>query len=147
MKAYLAFYKYSGDWIDYSIRWGTNSIYSHTEIIVDEGEDKLSWYSSSPRDGGVRKMNRDIDTDRWDLIELEIDYDRLIKLYEEKKGAGYDYICIGLTHIIPLGIHHWKWETCSEFCAHVLKHPNPHYYNPQDLYEIHKKLIMKHKHI
>ena len=45
----LAFYKAKGDWVDLLIRVFTNSKYSHVEIVHIK-----DWYSSSPRDGGVR---------------------------------------------------------------------------------------------
>lgn len=47
----LAFYKGEGDWVDKVVRWWTKSQYSHVEVIVGD-----TWYSSSPRDGGVRSM-------------------------------------------------------------------------------------------
>ena len=45
----LAFYKGKGNWVDLIIRVFTNSPYSHVEIVLNK-----DWYSSSPRDGGVR---------------------------------------------------------------------------------------------
>ena len=49
MKAKIAFYKAKGNIIDKSIRLWTRSKYSHCEIVIGE-----NWYSSSPRDKGVR---------------------------------------------------------------------------------------------
>jgi len=137
MKAYLAFYKHSGTWVDKIIRWGTSSKYSHVEIVVNElSEIHPVWYSSSPRDGGVRRMVRPVDTNRWDLFEVEIDEYTLNNHYYHKRGTGYDFLCIFFTHILPLGIHSSVKEVCSEFCGAVMGKPSPHKYSPQGLYEL-----------
>lgn len=134
MTAAVAFYKHSGTWVDKLIRLGTNSKYSHTEIVVDEGEGKLSWYSSSPRDSGIRKMYRDIDASRWDIVDIEIDEKHLLSYYNENVGKGYDFLAILFTHILPLGIHDKNKQVCSEFCANLLKITDAHLYSPEDLY-------------
>ena len=86
MKAKLAFYKAKGTWVDLLIRAFTHSPYSHVEIVCNR-----DWYSSSPRDGGVRIKQIVDDGNSWDFIEVDSDKDRLYQKYREYKGRGYDF--------------------------------------------------------
>ena len=81
MKAKLAFYKAKGTLIDLLIRVFTNSKYSHVEIVCNK-----DWYSSSPRDGGVRVKQIIDDGNSWDFIEVEIDKERLYQKYRERQS-------------------------------------------------------------
>ena len=124
----LAFYKAKGDWVDLLIRVFTNSKYSHVEIVYNK-----DWYSSSPRDGGVRVKKIQDDGNSWDFIEVDIDKERLYLKYREYKGRGYDFKAILLSNILPIGWHSKSKMTCSEFVADVLGYGNPSKFNPQDI--------------
>ena len=102
MKARIAFYKAKGDIVDKSIRLWTRSKYSHCEIVIGE-----NWYSSSPRDKGVRVKQIIDDNGSWDFIETDIEIN---KRDNNKK------------------------VTCSEFCAEVLGYSEPEVYSPQDVF-------------
>lgn len=128
MKAKIAFYKAKGNWIDLLIRVFTNSKYSHVEIIINK-----DWYSSSPRDGGVRIKQIVDDGNSWDFIEVEIDKERLYQKYREYKGKGYDFKGILLSNILPFGWNSKDKTTCSEFVADVIGFLKPEKYNPQDI--------------
>jgi hypothetical protein len=130
MKAKLAFYKAKGNWIDLLIRVFTNSPYSHVEIVLDK-----DWYSSSPRDGGVRIKQIVDDGNSWDFIEVDIDKERLYKKYHEYRDNGYDFKAILLSNILPIGIHSKDKMTCSEFVADVLGYSEPEKYSPRDVYK------------
>lgn len=78
MKAKLAFYKGKGNWVDLLIRVFTHSKYSHVEIVHNK-----DWYSSSPRDGGVRVKQIVDDGNGWDFVEVDIDKERLYQKYRE----------------------------------------------------------------
>ena len=128
MKAKLAFYKAKGNWVDLLIRVFTNSKYSHVEIVINK-----DWYSSSPRDGGVRIKQIVDDGNSWDFIEVEIDKERLYQKYREYKGKGYDFKGILLSNILPFGWNSKDKATCSEFVADVIGFSEPEKYNPQDI--------------
>jgi hypothetical protein len=130
MKVKLAFYKAKGNWIDLLIRVFTNSPYSHVEIVLDK-----DWYSSSPRDGGVRIKQIVDDGNSWDFIEVDIDKERLYKKYHEYRDNGYDFKAILLSNILPIGIHSKDKMTCSEFVADVLGYSEPEKYSPRDVYK------------
>lgn len=134
MKAQLAFYKHKGTWVDKAIRFWTRSKYSHCEIVIGDGE-LLEWYSSSPRDGGVRKLVRPVDTDRWDLVPIDVDEERLLTLFDRYEGRGYDYLGIFLNELFPFGIEDHSKYYCSEFCAEVLHLEDVHI-SPKRLYGI-----------
>lgn len=127
-KAKLAFYKAKGDWIDLLIRVFTNSPYSHVEIVTNK-----DWYSSSPRDGGVRIKQIQDDGNSWDFVEVNIDKERLYQKYREYKGRGYDFKGILLSNILPIGWHSKSKATCSEFVADVLGYSEPAKYSPQQI--------------
>ena len=125
----LAFYKAKGDWVDLIIRVFTNSKYSHIEIVHNK-----DWYSSSPRDGGVRIKQIVNDGNSWDFIEVEIDKERLYQKYREYRGRGYDFKGILLSNVLPIGWHSKNKVTCSEFVADVLGYSKPEKYSPQDIF-------------
>ena len=62
----LAFYKAKGDWVDWIVRKWTKSIYSHCEVVIGD-----EWFSSSPRDGGVRMKKIEYKPEDWDLVEYK----------------------------------------------------------------------------
>ena len=128
MRAKLAFYKGKGNWVDLLIRVFTNSKYSHVEIVCNK-----DWYSSSPRDGGVRVKQIVNDSNSWDFIEVDIDKERLYQKYREYKGRGYDFKGILLSNILPIGLHNKNKATCSEFVADVLGYLEPSKFSPQDI--------------
>ena len=128
MKAKIAYYKAKGTWIDLLIRVFTSSPYSHVEIVINK-----DWYSSSPRDGGVRIKQIQDDGNSWDFVEVEIDKERLHQKYREYKGKGYDFKGIILSNILPIGWHSKNKVTCSEFVADVLGYGDPSKFNPQDI--------------
>lgn len=137
MKVRIAFYKAKGNYVDKAIRIWTNSPYSHCEIVIDK-----NWYSSSPRDNGVRFKQIEPEIDSWDYVEVDINIDRLNKVYEEHKNQGYDYLGIALCMILPLGRNSKKKMFCSEFIAMVLGLDKPEMYSPDDLYVYLRKEII-----
>ena len=135
MKAQIAFYKAKGTLIDLAIRIWTHSPYSHCEIVLNK-----DWYSSSPRDGGVRIKQIQKDLNKWDFVEVDIDKDKLYETYRKYRGNGYDFKGIFLSNILGLKFHSKNKVTCSEFCAEVLGLDKPYMYSPGSLY---RKLIGK----
>ena len=125
----LAFYKAEGNWVDLLIRVFTNSKYSHVEIVHNK-----DWYSSSPRDGGVRVKQIKDDGNSWDFIEVDINKERLYQKCREYRGRGYDFKGILLSNILPIGWHSKDKVTCSEFVADILGYEEPSKYSPQDIF-------------
>ena len=131
MRMKLAFYKCKRGWVDLLIRVFTHSKYSHVEIVHNK-----DWYSSSPRDGGVRVKQIVDDGNSWDFVEVDIDKERLYQKYREYRGRGYDFKGILLSNILPIGWHNKDKMTCSEFVANVLGYSEPAKHSPQDIFEI-----------
>lgn len=116
----LALYKapapmFTSDWM---IRTWTRSLYSHSEIVIED-----VMYSSSIIDGGVRAKVHHYDPAKWDYIDLPdtLDIRSMIYRFELEKGAGYDYWGIVFSEIIPFGISHPHRWYCSELNAAMLK--------------------------
>jgi len=136
----VAFYKGKGNWVDWTIRKWTRSPYSHCEIVIDN-----TWYSSSARDGGVRKKNIYHNPENWDFIDIKIQVndENIIKMFFNKQiGKKYDYVGILLSQVIPLHKDIKNRWFCSEICAYALqligmlpKDKRPNWYSPGRFYK------------
>ena len=131
---YLAFYKGNGPsfydrMVDGAIRLFTKGEYSHVELAVkkevsrDDGSIATVYecYSSSPRDGGVRVKQINVDNpEKWVLYKLKCtDEDRIKSYYEVTKGKKYDLR--GALGVV-LGFRQKKNRYfCSEWCFNALE--------------------------
>lgn len=138
MKAKLAFYKGTGDWIDWCIRKYTRSPYSHVELVVGN-----NWYSISPRDLRVRCKQITLNKEHWDFVDVEIDEKHLKKFFVKTYNAKYDWLgiffSVGLFNRGEISLHNKRKYFCSEWCASALKLDRPDKYDPGDLYKQFKK--------
>ncbi|MCT4655864.1 MAG: hypothetical protein N4A65_08640 [Cohaesibacter sp.] len=137
----FAFYKAKGTWQNAVVRFGTRSQYSHCEAIlqVAEHEERVMCHSASSMDGGVRSKEIVLHKECWDLVTLPpcfYDKAHVAKLLQDTKGAYYDYPGILLSHVFSLNRHSQSRWFCSEFCAELIKVPNPHTYSPQAFYDL-----------
>lgn len=117
----IALYKVEAqdsDYIDTAISWYTRSKYTHVEIILEDGY----MYSSSPRDGGVRRKLHNRDNSSWDYIELDIDDTNIYEFYKMTKDKKYDYVGI-FGFVIPFKDKTDAWF-CSEWCVRALQISN-----------------------
>jgi len=129
----IAFYKAPGNLVDKTIRWGSNSIYSHVEII---GPDGYGW-SSSQRDGGVRSKKIDFESGSWDILDVAwVDARSAVMKVHPHLGKKYDYAAILLSHVLATERHAKGRWICSELVAHCLGLPNPHTLSPGRLYDM-----------
>jgi len=117
----VIFYKSKyGDWWDKLVTLVTGDAQSHCELAFTGVEDptKTTYFSSSPRDGGVRFKQMEIDPEHWDTIELSIDKEQEHKIREwcvSQTGMKYNWLgALGL----PFRSKH-RWY-CSEICATAL---------------------------
>ena len=133
IKVTLAFYKGKGLIGDYLIRWWTRSQYSHCELIINN-----TWYTSSMRDGGVRRrFSAARPSDHWDFVDVDMSVgDSLdaITKFSEILGKKYDWIGIFFSQFIKADGHERHKWFCSEVCAYMLGLDKPHRFSPQDLY-------------
>ena len=75
----VAFYKDRTQFLDSLIAWWTRGPYSHIELVF-ERDGKNLCASASPRDGGIRLKEIELDPNHWDIIEIEG--------YDEEKAFG-----------------------------------------------------------
>lgn len=142
-QAFIAFYKHKvkiknwrtfKEWvIDQVIRLATRSQYSHCELVISRNDDSglFDCYSSSPRDGGVRKKTIKLLSERWDILCVDISAHRVKRTFKKYVGKKYDFLgAIGFF----CGKHAKDKYFCSEYCAEILKLDNT-LISPQQLYE------------
>ncbi len=109
----LKFYKAEyGSWYDKGIAWWTKGPYSHVEIVFSKDG---MWFSSSPRDGGVRYKYIE-DSFHWDTVQVECTLAEEIKLRNicnTYVGQKYDWLfCFGF--VVPPLDDPKKKKACSE---------------------------------
>lgn len=118
-----------GDWITRKI---TRGKYSHCEIAVDCFNGSFECYSSSIRDGGVRKKVMPLPSEKWDLVELPASMLLTLKsTFRDLEGRHYDWTG-ALGTILKIRQNPEKWF-CSEFCAAVMGLPDGWRFSPNDL--------------
>jgi hypothetical protein len=99
-------------------------------------------YSSSGMDGGVRLKPHKYNSSLWEYVNIDIDFNVLLKIYQSTIGAKYDYLGI-LGFILPLQDKKNRWF-CGEWCSNVVKCSgnkkmylyNPSKLSPNDFYNI-----------
>ena len=118
-KVYLAMYKAEGNWVDKIIRLFTGKPYSHCEIAVEVVEGLPYCYSSSPRDGGVRRKIMKLPKEKWDLIPLPtVSSQKIEAFYQKTKGKKYDFLgAVGCVLPLPERTNRYF---CSEWCYEAI---------------------------
>lgn len=146
-KVYLALYKGRADKFSYRFydavtRFFTRGQYSHCEIAVHIHNNIYHCYSSSIRDGGVRRKSMMLD-DKWDLIKLDIDESQIRQFYGATEGSGYD-LWGALGVVAGLRQHPHKYF-CSEWCFEAITNKQDGWrFSPNDLYAIKSILTRRH---
>lgn len=127
-------YKGKGTTFDKLVRWFTNSIYSHVEIYDVNSNQS---YSSSFRDGGVRKKTIVFNSESWDFFFIDQKYtsEMLEDFFISTKGSKYDMLGVVIGHLIKMPLHYKKKYFCNEWCGEFLQVSQPHKFNPKTLLE------------
>lgn len=141
MSVALAFYKGKGNWLDFIIRLVTRSQYSHVEYIQNHTEEfsatgiyeENECWTSSARDGGVRKKMIDVDTRDWEVVLIEFQTTDMRLFFECKAGAKYDYVGILFSQLFSFKRHSIEKWFCSEICAAALGFEEPQRFSPSTL--------------
>lgn len=140
MQIQLAFYKGDGNIFDWGVRKVTSSLYSHSELIIND----IS-YSSRIEDFGVKYKYRRYLPNAWDIIEIDtskIDLELLQKVHNDAIGFGYDYVGV-LRFILPFLPQSSTRYFCSELNAEALGIKDAWKYSPESLYQYAIKNLKK----
>lgn len=149
-KVYLAFYKKKRKIIDFQSFYYrifddftclvTDGIYSHCELAI-ENLGEYNCYSSSNRDGGVRKKRMELPLEDWDLIEIThlVNVRDIVDFYKKTQGKKYDFI--GLMSPVLGNLHDDDKYFCSEWCAEAIGVIFPNKYSPSSLYRYLRKML------
>jgi len=140
-KIQVAFYKANqskAQWDDKIIAWWTKGKHSHVEVIIGD-----MMYSTSPRDGRVRKKYHTVDNNVWDYVTVDLpNLHNSMHFFNQVVGSKYDWMGI-FGFILPFQDRTTRWF-CSEFVANFLKVGGykplfplePSRISPNKLYEI-----------
>ncbi len=123
MKIKIAFYKGEGDFLNKIVRWWTNSIYSHAELVLPDG---ITWVGISPflKSKVAKRQKLLYEYEEWDFISIDITQEQLdiiMEFYQYTEGQGYDWIGMLLSQFLPCKIKHKKRWYCSEWIAYALR--------------------------
>ena len=123
MKIQIAFYKGDGNILNKIVRWWTNSVYSHAELVIPESN---TWMGITPlvksKINAIKKEECNIE--EWDFIDIEISesqYNNIMEFYEDTCGHGYDWAGMLLSQFLPCKIKHKHRWYCSEWIAYALR--------------------------
>jgi hypothetical protein len=123
------------------IRWWTNSIYSHNELIFNNGISA----SSSGSDGGVRFKTIEYDLTKWNIFTLDIpveQQDQAWRWFCEHKGQSYDYLGL-LGFVWRRGTQDKKKWFCNESIGASLGLLNPDLFTPGQFHDVMKEMYGK----
>ncbi len=147
-KVYLAFYqgrkKVTGiksalfrftDWVT---RVATKGEFSHVEIAIQSGHSEFECYSSSSRDGGVRRKPMTFDDKNWVLVPIKANPISIQSYFMETKHLKYDLLG-AIASTIPF-IQLKNRQFCSEWVFNALKLGSKAgwRFSPNDLYEMYR---------
>lgn len=123
MKIKVAFYKGKGDFVNTIVRWWTNSVYSHAELVL---ADDVTWIGISPfvKSKIDKKIKLQVNPNDWEFITLEIteqQYEVIMQFFVDTEGHGYDWVGMLLSQFLPCKIKHRKRWYCSEWIAYALR--------------------------
>jgi hypothetical protein len=138
MPVFAIFYKKKSFFLDDIVRWRTNSIYSHCELVISEDpfNDEVSvLYSSSPRDNGVRIKKKILRAENWDAIRVPwISEQSVIDFYNSTSEAHYDWLGLLVGQSLSFNIQRKERWFCSEWCATALNLNEAWRYSPGMLF-------------
>lgn len=111
--------------------------YSHTEVCIDG-----VCYSSSVRDKGVRSKVINLDSGKWDYIDITsfVDKEHALEVFNSKRGKKYDWFG-ALGFGLPFLKQNPDKEYCFEITAEMLGFANPAKVTPQELIDIYGKPV------
>lgn len=110
----------------------TWSKYSHAELVIDG----VCW-SSSSRDGGVRRKLIDLTSGKWDVFDITnniVVISKVLLWFKEHENDEYDYRNI-LRFVLPFVGHNKKEWVCYEACGEALGIKNAHKLDADKLLE------------
>lgn len=124
---------------DQLVCFATSSKYSHLEYVYDYSPVTglaVCW-SSSPRDGGVRRKVIHLDPQTWELysVKSEISITGILSWFYANEGVKYDWFGAFATKL-PFVKQSSTRIFCSEAIATILGMPKPHKETPQSIYNV-----------
>lgn len=137
-----SYYARYGRWYEKIIAIYTLGPFSHSEIVFSDGQ----WFSSSPRDGGVRYKKINPKPDHWEFIEIPIteqQEERMRRWCDRQVGLPYDWYGVFRFAFpwLSRSQHRRKWF-CSEISiaslqrAQILRNVKPYRMCPNKLYRL-----------
>jgi hypothetical protein len=120
------------------IRWWTKSLYSHAEIVLDDGQ---TWVSISPLlySRVAARIKTSVNQHDWDFIDFVVVTDKIHALKDfisETTGDKYDWIGMLLSQVLPVIVKGKGRWYCSSWIAHALSHAGIVRWRTLGIYEL-----------
>lgn len=132
----IAFYKGKKRLFNKITSWYLRGEYSHVEIVLGELDNEALCLSSSFMDGGVRKKWIELDSSKWDFIEVQdLTREQVESWYKENNNKKYDLLGLG-TFISRLFESNPNRRFCSSAIAEILGLEEHWRYDTVILYKI-----------
>lgn len=148
----VIFYKAEGNLLDKLVRWWTSSLYSHCEILFNDGR----IYSADGWNSKMVRYTTKYNLDNWAVLEVPLTdtkYRHLKNWCSDRVGQKYDWLGV-IRFVLPFVPQSDDKWFCSELCGAALKfvgllgfNVDVHGMSPQGLYNkllpLHKKALSK----
>jgi hypothetical protein len=123
MEVSVALYKGKGTFINSLVRKWTDSIYSHAELILDDGK---TWIGISPFISAkvIKRFVDNYNSTDWDFYTKSVtkeQHDSIIEFYMLTKGSSYDWFGMLLSQFVPFHIKQKNKWYCSEWILYALR--------------------------
>lgn len=122
----------------------TRGPYSHVELVAGGTDNAPVCWSSSYRDGGVRKKVIDLTSGHWDLVDLPagFDEDRALAWFNQHRGQPYDVAGL-FGFVLPWRTEDKRKWFCSESICAAAGFHKPYEWHPNSLYKRYAHLSMR----
>lgn len=124
------------------VRWGTQSIYSHSEICVgDPFTGPVPCISAVGTEGGVRGKLMQLSPDKWDIVALPwVPESSVFRVFAAEQGKEYDYkglLRFGFPWLPEMLLPPSESRRfCSDLCAHMMGLDDSWRYSPAEVHDI-----------
>lgn len=125
--------------LDWLTRASTKGEFSHVEIALKRDNGAFDCYSSSNRDGGVRRKTMPLNPKDWVLVPIDVGLCQVYNYYHDTRDQKYDLLG-AIASTIPF-VQLKNRQFCSEWCFNAIKQGSKEgwRFSPNDLFVMYRQ--------